>query len=41
MTWLVSTDAKALIGAHIDVERQRVGLVVGVINPDSRREASA
>ena len=43
MAWRTPTDAEiaALIGARIDIERTGIGIVVGVIDDDGRREVVA
>jgi hypothetical protein len=43
MTWRTLTDVElaALIGTRIDVERAGVGIVVGVIDDNGRREVVA
>jgi hypothetical protein len=43
MAWRILKDAEiaALIGTRIDVERTGVGIVVGMIDDDGRREAVA
>jgi hypothetical protein len=43
MAWRTPTDAEiaAPIGTRIDVERTRVGIAVGMIDDDGRREVVA
>ena len=41
MAWGTPTDARTPIGAPIDVERTRVGLVAGVIDDNGRCEVAA
>ena len=41
MAWRTRMDAKTLIGAPINFERTGVGIVVGVIDDDGRREVVA
>jgi len=43
MAWGTPTDAEiaALIGARIDIERTGIGIVLGVIDEDGRREVAA